>query len=616
MKKTSFKKKIQYRMDLLMEKGTATMIIMLLLFTLLASCVIGIIVAVFSGGAPGERIWDSLMHTLDGGTLAGDALDDTVNVFFMTVMTVIGLCVTSVLIGIINNSFEQKLYNLRKGTSKVMEKGHVVVLGYHYTLFALLESLVEANENHSHQCIVVVGDEDNEVMMDAIKAHISDFHTTKIICRSGKTYEDHMLDRASVENAKSVIINCRSDIQAIKALLAFTAYVKDKELYNPNLYVSVVIQDKKLVNAAKIAGGDRVEVIYGKDAISRIVAHSCNQRGLCSVFEELISYTGNELYCEKVEQVVGMKFHDVLHSFEAEIPIGIYNEKEVFINPDMDTVIQAGDELILLEEDDSSYKISDCRYEIEEDKIVKEASMDITMMDLIVLGQNDRLNDILMEYDLIADKNAIVKIVDVADAIAYSLSEYQNIEIEYVHVNDFSLESLRAVLDGSAFNVLILTNDDIGYEDADAESMVKLIELNKIADDMNVRFSTTCEIRKSANQKLAEIIGAENFVVSSNIAALLATQISENRVLARVFGELLSIEGSELYMKPIERFVVTDQSVSFDTVIESAARKKCIALGFRKVDPKTKNAVIITCPRRDERFTFSKGDTLIVLAAY
>ena len=109
MKKSSLKEKIQYRMDLLMEKGTATMIIMLLLFTLLASCVIGIIVAMFSGGAPGEKIWDSLMHTLDGGTLAGDALDDTVNVFFMTVMTVIGLCVTSVLIGIINNSFEQKL---------------------------------------------------------------------------------------------------------------------------------------------------------------------------------------------------------------------------------------------------------------------------------------------------------------------------------------------------------------------------------------------------------------------------------------------------------------------------------------------------------------------------
>ena len=36
MKKTRFKEKIQYRMDLLMEKGTATMIIMLLLFTLLA----------------------------------------------------------------------------------------------------------------------------------------------------------------------------------------------------------------------------------------------------------------------------------------------------------------------------------------------------------------------------------------------------------------------------------------------------------------------------------------------------------------------------------------------------------------------------------------------------
>lgn len=614
MKKGSFKERIQYKIDLIMEKGTATMIVMLLLFTLFASIIVGIIVSVVCGGAPGERIWDSLMHTLDGGTLAGDALDDRMNVIFMTIMTLVGLCITSVLIGIINSSFEEKLYDMRKGTSKVIEKGHIVILGYSYTLFTLLESLIEANANHPHQCIVVVGNEDNEVMMDAIQNHIKDFKTTRVICRSGKTYEEHMLARASVESARSVIINGKDDFDSVKALLAFTDYIKDKELYTPDLFVSVVIQDKKLVNAAEIAAGKRVEVIYGKDAISRIVAHSCNQRGLCSVFEELFDYNDNELYCEKVETAVGKSFREVLHFFEAQIPIGIRRNDEVFVNPNMDTVIQKGDELILFEEDDGAFKISSEKYDIDESAIVSNSAQENNMMDLIILGQNDRLDDILKEYDMIADEGSNVIIADVCDSIRYRLSTYNNIKIDYVRINDFSMESLCNIPKQDEYNVLVLTNDELDYEDADSETIVKLIELSKLSEKTGNKFATTCEIRKSANQRLAAIIGAENFVVSSNIASLLATQISEDRVLSKVFKELLCTDGSELYMRPIGNYVKTNVEVSFDTVIEAAARNGCIALGFRKVDSVTKNARIVTCPRRDEKFVFEKDDTLIVLA--
>ena len=615
MKKPGFKEKIQYHIELIMERGTAAMIIMLLLFTLITSAIVGILVAAISGGAPGVKIWDSFMHTLDAGNLAGDELDSIVNIIFMTLMTLFGLFFTSALIGIINSSFENKLYEMRKGTSKVLEKGHVVILGYNYTVFTLLESLIEANSNEPHKCIiVVVGEEEQEVMEDEIKGHISDFRNTKVICRSGKPYEEHMLDRASVENAKSVIIDGKDDFNSIKAMLALKAYIENREdeLYDKNLFVSVVIQEKRFVDAAELSGGSRVQVIYGQDKISRIIAHSCNQRGLCSVFEELFDFDDNELYFEDVVEAQGKKFRDVLHMFEAEIPIGYYRDGKAFINPSMDEIVREGDKLILFEDDNGSYKISQKR-SIDEAMIVKDPSIDKSMMDLIILGQNNRLDDILKEYDMIANNGSVVKIVDTPESLEYQLSDYNNIKIKYEQIEEFSLENIRKIPERKEFNVLVLTNDDIDYEDADSYTLIKLIELKKLSEETQNRFATTCEIRKSANQRLAALIGGDNFVVSSNIMSLLATQISENRALAEVFDELLTTEGSELYMRPVESFVKIDDEVSFDTVLESAARNNCIALGYRQSDVLHNNG-IVTCPERNKKIKFNKGDTLIVLA--
>ena len=624
--KISFKEKMRYKLDRIMEKGTVTMLVMLFLFTVLLSIIVGLVVAAICGGGAGERIWDSLMHTLDPGNLADTTLDSPPNVFFMTLMTVFGIFFTSALIGVINNSFEAKMIELRKGTSRVLEKNHVVILGYNYTLITLLESLIEANMNETDEClIVVVGDEEQEVMKDAIKSHIKDTHNTEILCRSGKTYEEHMLKCANIENARSVIINARDDFHAIKTLLAFKSYITANKPQKEDLFATVVIQDKQYVDAAKHAGGDAVEVVFGKDKISRIIAHACNQRGLCSVFEELLNFSDNELYCEDLDFEPDKRFKDYIHYFDAEIPIGIRKksgERKVIINPKegVDDIIEEGDKLIVFEKDNGEIRKHngelnhDSKNYIVEESINKDDVIDKSMMDLIILGQNDRLNDILKEYDKIAEKGSIVKIVD-TEKLKNPLDQYQNIIPQIIETNDCSLESLRSHNEDRAFNILLLTNDDMSDEDADAETIVRLIELDRLAKELDSenRFATTCEIRKSSNQKLAAVIGGDNYVVSSNITSLLATQISENRDLKNVFDELLDTEGSELYMRPVENFVKTDKEVSFDTVIEAAYRKHCVVLGYRKPDIPEKNG-IVTCPRRSDRIKFEKGDTLILLA--
>ena len=635
MKKKSWKKHIEYWLDSLLEQGTAVMLLLLFLVVVIVSCIIGIIVSLICGVSFDEGIWNSFMHSLDAGNLAGNDLGNKANIVLMTVMTAFGLCFTGGLIGIINNSFEQKVRDWQKGSSKVMEKGHVVVLGYNDTLFNIVDSLVEANSNHRKQYVVVVGDKDNETMNAEIKANVKDRQTTRIICRSGKIYEKNMFDLASVEDARAVIINGKDDKLAIKSLLAVKSYLEDngKDLEKrPESndkgkafpQVTVVINDEKYYEAAKKEGGKWAKVIYGKDAISRIIAHSCNQRGLSKVFDELFDYKENEIYFESIKEATGKYFEDVVFMFNKSIPLGIYSpyEKEgerVKLYPKSQNMkVKEDDKIIMFEEDDGAYKDQLFNKEsefkktkIQNELINKEAVKSRNMMDLLILGQNDSLGEILEEYASVMSERTTVRIIDKAPQLKNKLGEYETIYYTYIPVDDFSADTIMNNIGEKDFNVLVLADYDLDYEDADAESILKLIELKTVAEKTGKRFATTCEIRKSANKPLAEIIGAENFVISSNIGGLMSVQCAENFELYEVFKELLSAKGSELYMKPAEDFVKIGEQVNFNTILEAALEKQSICLGYYK-QGKIKD--FCTCPDRTTEIKFEKDDTLIILS--
>ncbi len=108
----------------------------------------------------------------------------------MSVVTVCGIFVTSILIGIISTGFEQKLYDLRKGASKVIEAGHTVIIGFNDGIYTILSELIEAGANQKRNVIVVLGEQEKEVMEELIKGHIGDLKTTRILVKSGKPTED------------------------------------------------------------------------------------------------------------------------------------------------------------------------------------------------------------------------------------------------------------------------------------------------------------------------------------------------------------------------------------------------------------------------------------------
>jgi hypothetical protein len=175
--KPSFRQKFQYRFDNLMSRGTPAMVGMLFLLSLIIVFIAGAIIAmagfrqVGSDSLPfGEAAWESLMRTLDSGTMGSDT--GTGFRAVMLFVTLGGIFIVSALIGVLSNGLETQMERLRKGRSLVLESNHSLILGWSAQIFTVLNELMVANENQSNARIVILADKDKVEMEDEIRERV------------------------------------------------------------------------------------------------------------------------------------------------------------------------------------------------------------------------------------------------------------------------------------------------------------------------------------------------------------------------------------------------------------------------------------------------------------
>ena len=95
------------------------------------------------------------------------------------------------------------------------------------------------------------------------------------------------------------------------------------------------------------------------------------------------------------------------------------------------------------------------------------------------------------------------------------------------------------------------------------------------------------------------------------------SQLAENPKLDLVFRELFAAQGSEIYIRPMTDYVCVGTQLDFHTLIEAAARRGEIAIGYRQIasanDPERSFGVRLN-PYKPDPITVGEGDRLIVLA--
>lgn len=630
MSNTKWTDRLRYQFDNFMSRGTIALIGGLFTLSLVVIFLASIIIVVggIRPGDEGERLtfweaaWESLMRTLDSGTMGGDTgWGYRVVMFFVTLG---GVFVISTLIGVLTSGIEDKMDELRKGRSRVIESGHTVILGWSQQIFSVISELAAANENQAHSCIVIMADRDKVEMEDEIRAVLGKTGRTRIVCRTGNPIDLNDLGAVSLATARSIIVlspeSDNPDPEVIKTLLAILNKRDGREM---PYHIVAEIRDSHNMEVARMVGKDEVELILVGDLIARIVAQTCRQSGLSIIYRELLDFGGDEIYFKEEIALVGKKFGEALAAYEDSAVIGLMTQSKAKLNPPMETVIRQGDRVIAISADDDTIRLSGISAPlvqanaIQEHQVIKPASERI-----LLLGWNHFADTIVRELSNYVAQGSHITIVCVSDDAASEITACCNsleaMTAEY-HKGDPTNRQLLDTLDVGTYDyVIVLANSDtLSEQEADAATLMTLLHLRDIADRGGHHFAIVSEMLDVRNRALAEITRADDFIVSSELISLMLTQVSENKHLNAVFADLFDPEGSEVYLKPAANYVVLGQPVSFYTVIEAARRRGEVAFGYRMLSQAGSAAQsygVVVNPKKSELITFAQGDRIALLA--
>ncbi|MEA2448267.1 MAG: hypothetical protein QOG63_199 [Thermoleophilaceae bacterium] len=624
----TLRQRFRYRFDNTMSRGTPALVAWLAVIT---AVLVGLftLVVLIGGLAPGDstsgkkpgligQAFKTMLHALDPGTVAGD----TGNWPFLLAMfgiTVAGLFVVSALIGVIATGLDNKIQDLRKGRSHVLEHGHTLILGWSDTVYTILSELAIANESERDPVVVIMSERDRVEMEDLIRTKVGSTGRTRVVCRSGSPIDLADLAVVSPHESRSIIVLSPEgedpDAQVIKTVLALTRGPGRRE--EPYLIVAE-IQDPKNLEAARLVGGDEAVLVDKSETISRLIVQASRQAGLSAAYTELLDFEGDEIYFRADPALVGWSFGDTLHAYEDCTIIGIRSpDGRVRLNPPQETPVAAGDEIIAIAEDDARLLAATAQApgtDLDESILVESAPAPEQPQQSLILGWNRRAATIINELDEYVPAGSTVTAVadwgPAADAIARECAQLQNMTVDFQQ-GDTTERRLLDSLDPQRFDHIIVLcySDVLDAQRADARTLVTLLHLRDIASKTETHFTVTSEMLDDRNRQLAEVTRVDDVIVSEKLISLLLTQLSENPHLAAVFDELFQADGSELYMRPAGDYVRLGGPISFRTVVESARRRGEVAVGFR-----AGGGVVRVNPPKSEHVALSEHDRVIVLA--
>lgn len=383
-----------YKLDLFFTESPYASGILLCAITATLVVVGGLALWIAEGcaGSPLSSMWTAWRFVTDGGEYDDGALPRAVGI----VLVLSGMLFFALLVGLIGESIEAKINSLKQGKGRVIETGHTLVLGWSEKFLSFAREIAKANESDGGGVIVVLSDEYTKEQMDDMVANElprAVMSGTRIVCRQGDPVSIASLDQCSASSARSIVLlageNCppdMSDAKAVRSVLALQAGLDA-------LRGHVVVEMRDVDNLPLLdlhmskEGAAAVLPVVSHDIIGRLMIQCARQPHLAEVYEKLFGFDGCEFYFREHPTLVGTRWGEVLFAFADACPVGVRQttkpaatpqaaasnghgssswRRTLMVNPPDSYVLQVGDEVLVVAEDDDSYSAA-CRSEVASD---------------------------------------------------------------------------------------------------------------------------------------------------------------------------------------------------------------------------------------------------------
>lgn len=646
------KKRIAYMVDVCFSVYPSAKLLALLFATIFLIGFGGLALYAVSDGSLAEALWLSWTFVADSGNHA-DSVGTGSRIVSVSISSG-GMLIFAMMLGLVSDAISEKVDSLRKGKSEVIEKNHILILGWSDKLGSLLKQLAIANKSVGGGVVVVLAERDKEEMEIEMAKLEFDFMGTSVICRSGSPLILADLKKVSVSKARAIIVLAsdenadQSDARALRVVLSLTGV---REALRGHVVVEMSDLDNEPL--VKLVGGDLIETVVAHDVIGRLMIQCALQPGLAQIWEDILGFENDEFYIKRWPQLDAMQFKDVLISFPDAIPCGVKvaeDSGKIILNPDDNYVLQEGDEVLVIAEDDDTYAPAPLP-EVRRVDFPKVPELPKYPEKILFCGWRRDIDDMIMVLEAFLAPGSELWMFNEVPEIererklvdgGLDISGLGNIKLVHRegnavirrHLESLPLETFDSILiladesledsvvhsDSRSLATLLLIRDiqskRLPYKDTKSTSLrlagfshSSWIREMQQASDKSIIIS---EILDSRTRNLVSVSRISDYVLSNELVSMALAMVAEDKQINRVLEELFAEEGNEMCIKPAEFYLFDQEELCFYDIMIRGRQRGEIVIGYRLANSER---AITNPPNKSKPRKWSLDDVFVVISS-
>ena len=340
------------------------------------------------------------------------------------------------------------------------------------------------------------------------------------------------------------------------------------------------------------------------------------------------------------------------------------------VNPSDNDVYKEGEEILVLAEDDDSYEPNDGTYPLTAGECPDGAETCPVPYDatrpperVLFCGWRRDMSDLISQLDefvppgselwLMNQIPASMRAERLLDGGNKPRLKLKNLTMKNVVGNHIIRRDLKRIWDTDAegkytgekitldeFDSILILSDETamkggekGSTSSDSRSLAATLIIQDMMDQMwkvkQKKFAATPELVKEPCVPVSEILdtrtksllsvaNCKGYVLSNQIVSSVMAQVAEEKDINVVLTELFSSDGSETYIRDVEKFVCldTDDEMSFWDVALRARQYREVAVGYKpaELDYVDAEDLIVNPPNKSVPRRWKKGDKIVTFS--
>jgi hypothetical protein len=478
----------------------------------------------------GEALWEMWSFMADPGGHAdicdryGRANCTTLR-FYAGAIAVFGICYFAAVLGFVVDGIRDFLDELKRGTRAIIERDHIVILGFSIKSVALISEICDALESEGGGTIVIMDDLDKQWMEDHITPYLpaKAMRGSRVVARRGSPMVQPDLVKVSASHARALIVMAQTDVkadvsdaQAVRVILALKGL-------SPPIRGHVVVELMDIDNRSivELIGEPMVETVVSHDIVGRLMLLAVRNPGVNGVYDEVFGFQNDEFYIKEWPELEGLSFETITLMMPDAVVLGfrranrrrpgdkgVYpNEAEdndpdwvhtkegrfhkygIDINPPRESVLEPGDGVLVLAADDDSYHPSEEPFILGAQPSVRLPTRHHKADRTLVCGWRRDIDDMIVSLDAEVKQGSELHILcelpveEREERLSKgSMTELKNLTLHH-HIGNSAVRRVLEELNLASFHYVLILADEEREDrplDSDAHNLATLLLLRDL----------------------------------------------------------------------------------------------------------------------------------------